>query len=394
MSTARPESEEALAESLAAAPFVRVVAAADGDSLAAAGLLARACRSTGIPFQVRVDDAFDDAEDALTVSTGPVAVETDRALTGRPVSPYAYEVARALGTDPDPVLALAGTVAAGETPQAADEPLQVAEGAERIRRRPGVAVPTTDLADGLAATTLLFAPFSGDRESAAALVADLGIDSVSDDADEAGNADGADATQFDEAVNRRLASLVALETVGADDATPRAAEQVERALRPYETPAAPFATLGGYADVLDAVAREAPGVGVALALGGVSESAPLREAALDAWRRHAAATHRLLRGAEVARHRGLAVARVDDDHPSALPTVARLFRDFRSPEGTVLVVCDGAAAAASVDPDAVGETVATAASAVDGTGHGTPTTGTARFDTDAAQFVTAYREAR
>lgn len=381
MSTARPAGEDAFAESLAAAPFVRVVAAADGDSLAAAGLLARACRSTGTPFQVRVAEPFDDGDqDALTVAVGPLACEADRALGSRPVSPRAYGVARAFGTDPDAVLALAGTVAAGETPQTADEPLQVAEGAERVRRRPGVAVPTADLVDGLAATTLLFAPFSGDRESAGGLLERLDA--------------GTDAGDFDETAHRRLGSLVALETVGDEGATPRAAEQVERALRPYETPAAPFATLGGYADVLDAVAREAPGVGVALALGAVDESTPIRKAALDAWRRHAAAVHRLLRGAEVARHQGLTVARVYGDHPAALPTVARLFRDFRSPEGTVLVVGDGAAAAASVGPDALGETLATAASAVGGTGHGTPTTATARFDVDGAQFVEQFREAR
>lgn len=379
MSTARPDTEDSLADALAAAPFVRVAAASDGDSLAAAGLLARACQSTGVPFQVRVDRGFDGEADALTVAVGPVTVEADHQLRGRPVSPTAACVARELGTDPDPVLTLAGTVAAGETPQAADEWLQVAEGAERVRRRPGVAVPTADLADGLAASTLLVAPFSGDRESAMGLLADLN----------AAN----DTTAFDETTHRRLASLVALEVVGDADATPRAAEQVERALRPHETPDGPFATLGGYADVLDAAARTDPGVGVALALG-TDESSPLRGAALDAWRRHAAAAHRLLRGAEIARHRGLVVARVADDAPTVLPTVARLIRDFRSPEPVVLVVGDGAAAAASVDDDAVGETVATAADAVGGTGHGTPTRGTARFDTDAEQFVQQFREAR
>lgn len=381
MSTARPDREDALADAVAAAPFVRVVAAGDGDSLAAAGLLARACQATDVPFQVRVDRGFDgDANtDVVTVAVGPVRQEADHRLRGRPVSPAAAGVARALGIDPDPVLTLAGTVAAGETPQAAGEWLQVAEGADRVRRRPGVAVPTADLADGLAASTLLVAPFSGDRESATGLLTDLDA--------------GTDATGFDEATHRMLASLVALAVVGDDDATPRAAEEVERALRPHETPEAPFATLGGYADVLDAVARTDPGVGVALALGG-DESATVREAALDAWRRHAAAAHRLVRGAALARHRGLVVARVTDGDPAVMPTTARLLRDFRSPEPVVLVVGDGAAAAASVDDVAVGETVAAAADAVGGTGRGTPTAGTARFDTDAEQFVQEFREAR
>ena len=41
----------------------------------------------------------------------------------------------------------------------------------------------------------------------------------------------------------------------------------------------------------------------------------------------------------------------------------------------------------------IDDAVAAATSAVDGTGHGTDTTGWARFDSDTEQFTDAFREA-
>ncbi|TKX83439.1 exonuclease RecJ, partial [Halorubrum sp. SS5] len=128
---------------------------------------------------------------------------------------------------------------------------------------------------------------------------------------------------------RRFASLVAVDAVDGDDASERAASAVERALRPYATDG-PFATVGGHADVLDALAREAPGTGVALALASDPDDS-LRKSALDAWRRHGLAAHRALDAATVGRYDGCVVARVDAPE-AVLPTVARLVRDFRSPE--------------------------------------------------------------
>lgn len=366
MSSTRPESQDATAETLASAPFVRVVAASDGDSLAAAGILAGACDTRATPFQLRVGRETA-TEDAVTVAVGPVGVEGDVTLP-TPASPAAYATAAELDADPDPVLALAGTVAAGETVESAPSALEAAE--DRLQRRPGIAVPTDAYPAGLAASTLLHAPFSGDESAAAALVAELG------DADET------------EAYDRRLASLAAIDTVSAEGATTRAAEQVERALRPYETPDGPFATLGGYADVLDAVSRTAPGAGIGLVLGR-GEAA--RENALDAWRTHGETVHRLLQEAEPARHHGLSVLSVPGSDPATLPAVARLYRDFRSAEPLVLAVTDGAAAAAGESD--VGQAVAAAADAVGGSGHGTETTGTARFDTDSTAFTDAFREA-
>ena len=271
------------------------------------------------------------------------------------------------GYGDDPVLEdVSFEVAAGETVESASEALDAA--ADRVQRRPGVAIPTEAYPAGLAASTLLHAPFSGNESAAAGLVAELRD------------------TDDSEAFDRRLASLVAIDTVTAEGATGRAAEQVERALRPYATPDGPFDTLGGYADVLEAVARTAPGTGTRLVLGrGGSDEA------LDAWRSHGETVHRLLREADTARHHGLTVLGVPGADPAALPAVARLSRDFRSPESLVLVVTDGAAAAAGTD--GVDEAIAAAAEAVGGTGHGTETSGTARFDTDRTAFTDAFREA-
>lgn len=404
MSTARSAAENApdpagLAAALREAPFVRLRVRADGDALAAGALLARALRRRGAAFhaRVRADPAAFDADgggdadpdgDAPTVvvgATGRLAVPGREA--GRPASATAFEVARELGHEPDPVLALAGAVAAGATVGAdgTGTALDAAESRSLVERRPGVAVPTADLVDGLAHSTLLRAPFSGDPEATGAALAEASLPA-----------------ELDADAHRRLASLVALAVTGADGASPRAAESVERALRPYATPAGPFETLGGHADVLDAAARERPGVGLALALDGGGDPT----AALDAWRAHARAVHRALDAARIARHGGLVVARVDADAadlgggPAPLSTAARLLRDFASPEPTALVVADAGAAAASVDAGGdpgVGRALADAAAEVGGRGYGTAERGEARFDaderTDEERFIAAVREA-
>ena len=390
MSTARPADEtadgEAVAAGLREARFVRVFARADGDSLAASGVLARACRSLDVPFQIRTTptaahetapaDATDrEADDSLDVAVGHGSVSADVVVTGEPTpaSVTAYETARALGTDPDPVLALAGVVARESVPgdDGSDAVLDAAVEAGAVERRPGVAVPVADVGDGLAHSTLAHGPYSGEVERLRADLAELNLPA-----------------EMDDDAHRRLASLVAVQTATDADATPRSAAAVERLLRPYATPDVPFATLGGYADVLDAVARERPGTGVALALGHDA-----RDSALAAWREHALVAHRALREATTGRYDGLFVARVEGAAHATLGTVARLCRDFRSPEPTVLVVDDGHAAAASVDPVGVGRALSTAVAAFDGTAGGTTRTGDARFEAPTKEFTAAFREA-
>lgn len=401
MSTACAADADATAAALRDAGFVRLVPRRAGDAVAAAGLLARACHAVGVPFQVRarmdptaaVDDDGDGGDDRdadpvgedETVVLVGVDAEPDRrsvrALGGdeQPASRSAAAVLRAMDARPPPVLGLAGVVAAGEQPgPESDDPLLAsASDAGVVQRRAGIAVPTADLAEGLATSTLLHAPFSGDAEASAAMLAEL------DPREEPAGDD-----------RRRLASLVALETVTAPDATERAAHAVDRALRPYATPKAPFATLGGYADVLGAAAREHPDIAVGLGLG-----AEIREQALETWRDHATVAHRLVSTAEKARHQGLTVARVDagPEEAAALPTAARLVRDFRATEPVALVVGDGVAAAASVDPVDLGGTLRSAARDIGGSGGGTATTGRARFETESdagdGDFIDAVRGA-
>ncbi|KAA9398153.1 hypothetical protein Har1130_05175 [Haloarcula sp. CBA1130] len=356
-----------LAGSLREAAFVRLVSDATGEALAATGLLARALDDT--PFQASVVRPFEDpdrtTETDITIAIGCTQPTADVTLTDRAAA-TAFETARELGTA-DRALALAGTIAAGDVDGT------VAEAAEQagLERRPGVAVPTADLVDGLAHSTLFVAPFSGDADTVRAELAELGLGS---DPVQAGNLSTDD--------HRRLASLVALAVTA--DAPPRAADAVQRALRP--TVGGPFETVGGYADVLDAVAREQPGTAVALALGHEA----VREDALAAWRSHATRAHKAVSEATTGRYDGLFVARGD-----AMPTgtVARLFADYRAPEPVTLVVTDDQAAARATDGRDVAETMDAAASAVGGDAVGTGDRARARFDVSTADFIEAFREA-
>ena len=401
-----------LAASVREAGFVRLVAAADGDALAATGLLARALSAVGVPFQASVARTDPElagrlarAEDALALAVGAsIPPETGsasahEAVPGRdaPASTTAYAVARELGADPDPVLALAGAFAAGVPPGGGETAaiLETARETGAVERRPGVSIPVADPVDGLAHTTLAHATFSADEEATAELVAGAGIDP-----------DAGQGADLDEEIHRTLASLVALEAVGDEDASPRSADAVERALRPYATPGSPFATVGGYADVLEAAAREQPGSGVALALASEPghESATV-EATIDAWRAHSRAAHEAVREATTGRYDGLFAARVDD---APVETVARLLLGSRSPELAVLVVGDDEAAAIA-DLDAVGSTpdgggkkssgpvddaMGAAVEAVGGEAGGRPHRAYARHDGEPRDFISAFREAR
>lgn len=373
-SEASPTASD-IAATLRDASFVRIVARADGESLAASGILADALATTGTAFQVSVarpDVIADRAEavdaDELPVVVGAPNVGTEGLTLASGTNRVAFDAAAHLGADPDPVLALAGVVAAGDDPATRSELLDYALDAGRIERRPGVAVPTADLADGLAHTTLAHASFSGDKGAAQAALAELDLP-----------------VELDETARREVASLLALDVASGAGTSTRASDAVERALRPYAVTDGTFATVGGYADVLDALAHERPGTGVSLALGH-----DVRADALDAWRDHAAAAHAALERATTGRYDGLFVARTDD---APVETVARLLRDFRSPEPVALAISDGEAAAASVTECGLGDAVGTAATTVDGTGGGHERRGYARFDADTKEFIAAFREA-
>jgi hypothetical protein len=341
------------------ADLVRLVAAGTGDGVAAAGLLADALDRQGVAYQtsvVALPGRSSRATSAdLTVTLGRPGTDADLTLgtDGDPASVAAFAVARELASEVSVPLALAGPLAAGREP---DERVLAAA---NLEHRPGVAVPVTDTAVGVAHSTLVHAPFSG---------------SVPDTRE---RLDGLSA-------GRAVASAVALAVAGDDAGTARGAEAVERVLRPRV--GGPFETVGGYADVLDALARERPGHAVAAALGA---ALPV----LDTWRDHARRAHAAVREARTGRYDGLFVARCD--RPAPVGTVARLVRDYRSPEPLVLVVADSEAAmlATPESPVDVGTVVETAARAVDGEGAGTRLRGRARFDIETSAFVLAAREA-
>ncbi|SEH41058.1 hypothetical protein SAMN05192561_101727 [Halopenitus malekzadehii] len=403
------------------APFVRLVARDDGDSLAAASLLAGAARGVDTPFQIRIhpdpagtiDGTTGDSgsgpsagtDDEVHVLVGVEGIETttasadggsaddgaadDRSTAtesyvlrsdGRPASTAAFAVGTELGVDPDPVLALAGVVAAGSVPgtDGSGTALDVATQRGLVERQPGLAVPSPEtddgLATGIAASTLFHAPYSGAPDDVRATI---GADVLAD------------------ADRRRVASTVAVDVVAPAAATPRASSAVERALRPYAT-TGPVGTVGGYADVLDVLARESPGTGIALALAGTDVNDDLRSAAIETWRIHGTAAHAAIAETTMARYDGVSVARVSA--PAAtLPTVARLLREYRSPEPVTLVLEPdaGRVAAAATDPTGIGTALRRVATERDGTGWGGPTRGGARvpMDDDGSAVIAATREA-
>jgi len=426
---ADPDAAATVASAVAAAPFVRIYGHADGDALAAVGLLAVALRTRQVPFQIHVStdpagaatpvsevDTNDASASAEETNESASAEETnesasaegaddsdgDDSLTllvttgrrdnaeaavpplgdSRPASVAAAAISRELGVDPDPLLALAGVIAAGSMPgtDGSGNLLEEAQQRGLVDRRPGVALPTADLADGLAHSTRITASFSGDQDATQALLAELDLPA-----------------DLDDDAHRRLASLVAVETVTAEAATPRAADSVEAALRPYQTPSGPFETLGGYADVLSALAHEMPGVAVGLALG----AADSKTDALDTWREHAAAAQGALAEPLTGRYEGVFVVRVRTDRPSALPTVARLAHEFRSPEPVTLVVTtepvDGHRhlAAAASEPQGLADVLSSVATEFGASAGGTPTNATLQVDerVDESELLAAIREA-
>jgi len=347
------DARDRAAAAIGDAGFVRLVGTADGDAVAAAGLIARSLEAIETPYQASLaaipEPPATDADCTVAIGhpTGDVVVDGDS------LAIEAASIVDDLASDAvDPELALAGAACAGVEP-----PEGMLERAD-LDRRPGLAVPTDDRIDGLAGTTLVHAPFSGDSSAAEDALERLGSPD-----------------------DRELASFVALSAI--EDAPPRAAEAVERALRPYVTDR--FGTLGGFADVLDALAREQPGTGIALALGHGVEPA-----ATEIWRAHGQRAHTALRGADAGRYEGVYVSRLDGGSPAFLGTVARLCHAYRSPEPITLAVTDGAAAA--VGERAVEAPLRAATTELDGKATVRNEHGTATFDGTIAGFTAAFRE--
>jgi hypothetical protein len=351
---------------LRGADFVRLVAAADADSVAAAALLADALGQQETPYQTSVvplaQPAARDTDADLTVGIGRTVTGSDSTIgLTDGAARTAHAVARELGAGDLP-LALAGTVAREGHP--GDELATVAAD-HGLERRPGVAVPTADLADGLAHSTRVHAPFSGadDVES------ELGIEIP---------------TEPSEDGQRKLASAVALSVADDPEGTAQGSEAVEQVLRPLS--GGPFETIGGYADVLGALAREQPGLAVVLAVGKLDS-----DRALEHWRRHGQRAHEALRTATTSRYDGLYVLQCDADVP--VETVAELAADYRSPEPVTLAVGNGVAAVVGEESETLTDSLDTAATAADGTSEVVGRRGRAAFDGESTEFVAAFTEA-
>lgn len=359
----------AVAAAVSDARLLRVFTRPTGAAVAAAGLLARAARARGAGFQLRptraetVPDA-DGTAVAVGWSAPDVPALSWASADGSPAV-AAAEAVREAGGDPDPVLALAGAVAAGESlgseesgvterSGATDSVGTLLEAARRrdaVTRRPGVATATADVADGVTHSTRLRLPVSGDPEAATALLSEVGDAASQPPAD------------LDPEVGRALASVVAVDATS--DAPSTAVDAVESVLRPAVTDG-PFQTVGGFADVLAATARVDPGLAGALAVSPGS----VRTAALDRWRAHGRTVHGLLDGARTARYDGVSVVRPDPSDAdsdcsaaAALPAVCRLAAQFQSPEATTLAVTDGGAAVVTRTDHSARELLATAVDA-------------------------------
>lgn len=343
MSTTSRSTGAELADAVESAGFVRIVTRAEADALAAGGILARALADRDTPFQLSIGrtiaertaraTAGEDRPDEITVVIGAADADVPT-LEGRerPATLEACDLAGALGAGPDPVLALAGSVAAGVEPGAGETEWLVERARDdgALERRPGVAVPTADPVDGLAHSTRCLAPWSGDLEATREALSTVPEEPEA----------------LDDDAFRTVGSIVALDVVGADGATERAAESIGRLLRPYATPNGSFETLGGFADVLEATARADPATGVALAMGHDT-----RSAALEAWREHGRRAHAALAGATTGRYDGLFVLGLDG---GPVETVARLAGAYRTPEPNVLAIGAGEAALLSLADRTVG----------------------------------------
>ncbi|MCU4750763.1 exonuclease [Halobacteria archaeon AArc-curdl1] len=372
MATERRATDSHAAVSvLESADFVRIVTRADGDGLAAAGLLARELSRREMPFQVSVGTTIADRTErvqagkagddgSVTIAIGALESIGDGASasdartdtrtislerTDRPATLESADLLGDLGSEPDLKLTLAGTLAAGIEPGAGETEwlLERALDGTVLERRPGVSVPTTDPVDGLAHSMACLAPWSGDTDATEAALesvptalehpADLSVDD-----------------------HRAIGSLVALDAVGHDEAVDAAGTAIGRFLRPYELPDGPFTTLGGFAEVLEATAQVEPGTGVALAMGHSA-----REPALETWRTCGRQVHTAIDSATTSRYGGLFALDCADhastERPLPVRSIARLVAAYRSPEPAVLAVGPQSAALAVRESRPLEETI-------------------------------------
>ncbi len=313
-----------IASRLREAAFVHLVGCPEGSALAAIGLLADALDDAGIPHQASLAKSPRAAtarfvDEGITLGlgfdVGDLSVPIDS------LARSAFEVAGALDTDPDPILAIAGTVAESDVPRGA-----AFEAAEEmgVERRPGLAIPVADLAVGLAYSGRVHGSFSGDEQAAGAFLAELDL-----------------SVELDASDRTALAGAVALEVTEKGSVAARQA--ISDFLAPYDAPSG-FKTVEGYADVLEALAMSDPGAGLAFVLGYED-----REVALERWQDFGRRLHRTLDRLSHTESGPAAVAGVESVDPRP---VARLLRDFELALPLVIVGGPETTAVATTEDDA------------------------------------------
>ncbi len=351
--TGATPAPEQTATALRDAPLVRILTRRDGDAIAAAGLLARTLADLDTPFHVaptasRVERARRVQQgdpEATTVAIGAVE-RADITIAGENATATAVAIARAADSDPAPTLALAGVIAAGGDPTTLPTVLDQAQ-AQGIHQRPGVGIPTSDPIDGVAASLWIHAEFSGHPDQLREELVTVGIDP--------------DGWPFTESERRKLASLIAIRATEGP-APMRAATSINRLLRPY-VGEGPFPTVEGYAEVLDAVAREHPGTAITVAIGETAT-----DAAEQSWRTHAQAVHAAIDAASITRVDDLAV--ITTDTTRTLSTARVLQRSHVSAPVTVVIGSDSVALVGNDNVDLRAATTALAET-VEGTSDGT-----------------------
>ena len=345
--TATEQREPAdLARDLLEADLVRVVSRADGDGLAGAAILANALADQGIPRHLSLTASRENAAPRLEEHGTAIALGFagfEQSCEADSAALWASELARELGSDPDPGLALAGARAAGVPAQ---ESILSAATEQGLSERPGLAIPTSDLTVGLAYTGWLHAEFSGDEEAARDFLETQDLSESAEEADQ-----------------RRLGSAVAL-TVTDKPRSQRAVTAISNAIGTQTSPTA-FETIGGYADVLNAAANMDPGAALWALLGGDETRL------LDMWQDYGATVHETLHSLPTATN-GVETVTVSDIPPQ---DVARLGRDFRTDADRLYVEGPETIALATRDENAL-ETLTSHFSA--GQVTGTDTLGTVR----------------
>lgn len=318
-----------LATAVSESTLLTVIARADGTALAAAGALADLATKTGTPFQICLAETRDEAanraraadESATIIAIGPSTPDADVILGDSVPAKLISRAADRLEQSVPPELVAAGVLAAEQPLSIADSALESLE--ERgITSEPGVVSPGEDLVDSLAHSTLVHGPFAGTPDRARSLLDELGS----------------------EPSPRTVASAVAIAGTRADNRPPSGGQAIERVLQPHPIQG-PWGSLEGLADILEATARSAPGTATALALGHADQ-----EVVLDAWRHHGQTVHQAVREADLARYDGI----VETGATAASPaSVARLIRDFRSPEPAVVVLGEDKIGLATTERNAV-----------------------------------------